>query len=235
MEKNDVRVLEEFYVDGKVSDLDKTIDKMKKETVKGMLDYANKHTKPLLNRKGDEIGNFVDYNPVVVGEEFFKPIVPLRGKMPKYSAEKLGLVYDYYNYLISEVNDKIGVYPASLGGFCKLAGITMSELKRYKNSDDFDLRTTTEKIYDEIGDSNLTLSQMGKARETSTLFKLKAEHEITEKKSPNVNISVKQGIDTSGIDSIIANYREAINTNGPKIKGGKTSGKRQRKNDWRVS
>lgn len=199
-----MRALEEFYTEGKVSNLDSKIEKTKKKIVNDMVKYAEKHSE----YDAKTAKNVVDYNPIVITEEFFKPIIPLRGKMPKYSAEKLGLVYDYYSYLVSEVNDKIGVYPSSLSGFCRLAGLTMSELQRYKNSDDLDMRVTVEKIYDEIGDNNLTLSQIGKTKGNPTLFKLRAEHGITEKRTPNVSISLKQGIDTSKLDSIIQKYNE---------------------------
>lgn len=173
-----------------------------------MVQYADDHRKPLLNRKGDEIGEYIDYNPAVINNLFFKPIIPNMGSMPRYNAKKLEQVYEYYNFLVTEINDKIGVYPPSLGTFCKVAGLTMAELEKYKVGGSLDVQVVVGKIYDEIGDNNLVLAQMGKIKEATTTFKLKAEHNINEKKQPNINVSLKQSIDTSKLDAIISKYEK---------------------------
>ena len=38
---------------------------------------------------------------------------------------------------------------------------------------------------------NFTKSQLGRAREKSTIFKMKAQNELVEKVQPNVNINIK--------------------------------------------
>ena len=149
----------------------------------------------------------VKINPLVITNYFFKPIIPITSQEPVYNAEKLGMVFDYYCELLAEVNDKIGNFPSSLTLFCKFAGITLSTLRRYKSSEDYSMRVVAEKIYDQIGDENITMSQMGVVREKSTIFKMKAQNEITEKVQPNVNISVKAiDVDFDKINERIANY-----------------------------
>lgn len=188
------------------------LTKLKETLSKEMIKYAKDHTKPLLNRKGDEVGDYVDYNPAVINSCFFKPIIPNMGSMPRYNAKKLEQVYEYYNFLVTEVNDKIGVYPPSLGTFCKVAGITMAELEKYKVGGSLDVQVVVGKIYDEIGDNNMILTQMGRVKEATTMFKLKAEHNINEKKQPNINVSLKQSIDTSKLDAIISKYEKIGDT-----------------------
>ena len=180
------------------------------QKVNEIIKYAKDHEKEIFNKDGDVVGHRVEYNPLVVSNVFFKSICPLSNAMPKYNAEKLGMVYDYYTYLVTEVNEKIGNYPSSLANFCKLAGITTRELAGYKRSSDYDMRVVVEKIYDDIGNDNITMSQMGRAKETSTLFKLKTQNEIVEKTNPNINISYKEIIDTTKLNTNLKKYKKLL-------------------------
>ena len=209
-EKMELRELENFYVNGTVEDISKKIEQLKEQKVNEIIKYAKDHEKEIFNKDGDVVGHIVECNPLVVSNIFFKSICPLSNAMPKYNAEKLGMVYDYYTYLITEVNEKIGNYPSSLANFCKLAGITTRELAGYKRSSDYDMRVVVEKIYDDIGNDNITLSQMGRAKETSTLFKLKTQNEIVEKSNPNINISYKEIIDTTKLNTNLDKYKRLL-------------------------
>lgn len=209
-----VRELEEFYVNGTINDITKTIDTLKEEKVNEMIDYASKHEKFIYNKDGDIIDNYVEVKPIVISNYFFRSICPLHNKVPIYNAEKLGIVFEYYNYLISEINDKIGNYPPSLFSFCKLAGISYQTLREYRNSSDIEMRNVVEKIYDQLGDDNLTMSQMGQVREKSTIFKLKAQHEMVEKVQPNVNITYKEVVNTDRINANLEKYKDFIEKKG---------------------
>lgn len=190
--QNNLRELEQFYVEGKVDNMLATIQEKKEELVQDMVKYANEHLEAVKwDKDGCVLAREVQINPLVITNYFFKPIIPITSQEPVYNAEKLGMVFDYYCELLMEVNDKIGNFPSSLTLFCKFAGITLNTLRRWKNSDDYSMRVVVEKIYDQIGDENITMSQMGVVRERSTIFKMKAQNEIVEKAQPNVNISVK--------------------------------------------
>lgn len=206
--QNNLRELEQFYVEGKVDDMLATIQERKKQLVDDMIDYAKKHeVECKWTKDGDPIDWKVEINPLVITNYFFKPIIPITSQEPVYNAEKLGMVFDYYCELLMEVNDKIGNFPSSLTLFCRFSGITLNTLRRYKNSDDYSMRVVAEKIYDQIGDENITMSQMGVVRERSTIFKMKSQNEITEKVQPNVNINVKTvDIDLDKINERLANY-----------------------------
>lgn len=206
--QNQLRELEQFYVEGKVDNMLTTIQERKDALVKDMIEYAGNHREAVKwDKDGCPLAYEVKINPLVITNYFFKPIIPITSQEPIYNAEKLGMVFDYYCEILAEVNEKIGNFPSSLTLFCKFAGITMNTLRRWKNSEDYSMRVVVEKIYDQIGDENITMSQMGVVRERSTIFKMKSQNEITEKIQPNVNISVKAvDVDLDKINERLAHY-----------------------------
>ena len=214
--QNELRNLEQFYTQGKVDTMLTTIQERKEELVQDMIKYADEHREAVKwDKDGCVLAKEVQINPLVISNYFFKPIIPISSQEPIYNAEKLGMVFDYYCELLYEVNDKIGNFPSSLTLFCKFAGITLNTLRRWKNSDDYSMRVVVEKIYDQIGDENITMSQMGVVREKSTIFKMKSQNEITEKVQPNVNISVKTvDVDLDRINERLKQYSNFSNKKG---------------------
>lgn len=211
-EKQDkTRDLEKFYTEGKVEDILSNLEKRKKELVEDMLKYASEHqVKAKWSRDGDVLAYKTDYNPFVIENVFFKSIVPIGCQEPEYNAEKLSLAYDFYCELLVEVNNNIGQYPASLTSFCHFAGITLNTLRQYKNSPDLAMRTITEKIYDQIGDTNITMSQLGIVKERSTIFKMKSQNEIVEKAQPKVNVNIVEMPDMDRIEEKINKYKNFV-------------------------
>ena len=206
--QNKLRELEKMYVEDKIDNMFDNIEKKKEELVNDMIEYAKNHTKPVKwNKDGIPIGEKIDINPLVINNYFFKSIVPITSREPQYNAEKLGMVFDYYCEILAEVNDRIGNFPSSLTSFCKLAGITLTTLRNYRNSSDYSLRIVAEKIYDQIGDENITMSQMGVVRERSTIFKMKAQNEIVEKEQPKVSINITEQPNMERIEERINKYK----------------------------
>ena len=206
--QNELRDLEQFYTEGKVDNMLAEVEKKKEELVSEMIHYADTHTKPCKwDKEGDPIAYKVDMNPLVINNYFFKSIIPIQSQEPQYNAEKLALVFDYYCDILAEVNDKIGYFPSSLTSFCKLAGITSYTLKTYRNSSDLNMRIIAEKIYDQIGDENITMSQLGVVRERTTLFKMKAQNELVEKEQPRVNINITEKPDMERITERLSKYK----------------------------
>lgn len=213
--QNDIRELEEFYVNGKVSNLLSNIEAKKDELIKNMIEYAKENEKPC---KWDKDGVPIDYevkiNPVVINNHFFKSITPIGCQVPMYNAEQISIAFDYFMDLIAEVNMRIGNFPPSLTLFAKFLGISLSTLSGYKRSTDINMRYIMEKIYDQIGDENLTMSQMGIVRERSTLFKLKSQNEIVEKGQTNVNITYKANINKADMEEKLEKYKNLLNKKG---------------------
>lgn len=205
------RELEKFYTEGKVEDILERLEERKKELVQDMIQYAQEHrVESKWTRDGDPIDWKTDYNPFVIENVFFKSIVPIGCQEPDYNAEKLSLAYDFYCQLLVEVNNNIGQYPASLTSFCHFAGITLNTLRQYKNSPDLSMRVIAEKIYDQIGDTNITMSQLGIVKERSTIFKMKSQNEIVEKEQPQVKINIVEAPDMDRIEERINKYRNYV-------------------------
>ena len=211
--QNEIRNLEQFYTEGKVDAMLVEIEKKKEELVEEMVQYAKDHEiECKWNREGDAIDHRVDLSPIVITNKFFKPITPIGCQEPVYNAEKLSMVFDYYCELLAEVNDKIGHFPSSLTLFCRFAGITTYTLRRLKASEDYSMRVIVEKIYDQVGDENLAMSQLGIVKERTTLFKMKSQNEMVEKAQPNVNISIKtEPIDFDRISERLSKYSQYSN------------------------
>lgn len=206
--QSELRDLEQFYSENKVDNMLTKIEAKKKEITQEIIEYAQTCKVPCKwNDEGDPIAWKMKVHPLVITNYFFKPITPIASVEPIYNAEKLSLVFDYYCDILAEVNDKIGDFPSSLTSFCKLAGITSATLRNYKNSDDLNMRIVAEKIYDQIGDVNITMSQMGIVRERSTIFKMKSQNEMVEKVQPNVNVNIIEPLDMESIQSRIAGYK----------------------------
>lgn len=205
--QNKLRDLEQMYVENKIDTMFESIEEKKQKLVQDMVDYAEKHTKACKwDKEGVPLDYTIEINPVVINNYFFKSIVPITSQEPQYNAEKLGMVFDYYCEILAEVNDRIGNFPSSLTSFCKLAGITLQTLRNYRNSADYSLRIVAEKIYDQIGDENITMSQMGVVRERSTIFKMKSQNEIVEKEQPKVNINITEKPNMERIEERINKY-----------------------------
>ena len=213
--RNDLRNLEQAFINDKVSNMMTAVEAKKEELVKEMIVYAEKNTKPYKwNKEGDPIAYKTIVNPLIINNYFFKPIIPITSQEPIYNAEKLGMVFDYYCDLLAEVNDKIGYFPSSLTSFCKLAGITLATLRNYRYSDDLSMRIVAEKIYDQISDENITLSQLGNVRERSTIFKLKSQNELVEKEQPKVSINITEKPDYDRIQERLNKYKNFANKKG---------------------
>ena len=210
--QNDVRELEQMYNTGKLDNMLSKIEERKAILVQEMIEYREKHLRPTSwNSDGDITSYEVNINPLVINNYFFKSIVPIASQEPIYNAEKLGMVFDFYCELVAEVNDKIGYFPSSLTSFCKFAGITLNTLRTYKNSQDFSMRVVVEKIYDQIGDENITLSQMGIVKERSTIFKMKSQNEMVEKEQPRINVNITEKPDMDKIQARLNKYRNFAN------------------------
>lgn len=193
----------------KPNDFIKNSDVFLKNAEEDMIVYANKHT----IKKEDKYGNeevIIDYNPIVVTEKYFKPIFDDFSFVPEYNYQELSILYKYYNEMLTKVNDIIGFFPSSLSLFCNFICVPMNTFKELRNSSDILMANVVNRIFDSIEENNMTLSQLGMAKERTTLFKLKAQNEVVEKSTPNVNISIKKTVDTSKVLGTIDEYSDYL-------------------------
>ena len=137
--KVQLRTLEKMYVDGVINNLEEIVADKKKEIVEKLQEfYLKLEEKPEIR------------SPYLINSYFFKSINPMPNHEPKYTAEKLGIVWELYQEILTEVNMNIGEILPNLSSFCKFAGITLSTFRNYKNSPDEGLRILVEKIGDEF-------------------------------------------------------------------------------------
>jgi len=187
----------------------KELEKVKKERIKWIKEYGDK----CLKTKYDKYGNGTDYydtNPIVISEKAFGKVDKDTKGVLLYTKEQLEEYYELYRELVLAVNEYAGVFPTSLTTFCKLIGVTIDVLKQYRETADIEMKKIIDTIYDEINDDNLFLSQLGQANEKSTIFKLKSQNELTEKKQPNVNISLKGVMNQAKYDKTLEKYNHLL-------------------------
>lgn len=185
--KQAVRVIEKEYIDNVLGGLEKAVEEKRKEIEDKLVKYLEKNKTKEYTKDGTpyEVPN---KNPIVIQKYFFQSINPLVNVEPKYSAEKLGIVWQLYEEMVGLISAKIGVIVPSLSSFCSFAGIRLSTFKQYKQSVDEDMRIVVEKIEDGCFDSNLTLAQLGYIKERSTVYRMKSEQERVEKEMPAIHI-----------------------------------------------
>lgn len=208
--QNEVRELEQFYTENKVDTMFKNIEIQKQKIIEDIMVFAKTNRKPT-HWDADGVPDafeMKEINPLVINNYFFKSITPITSQEPLYNAEKLGMVFDYYCHILAEVNNQLGYFPSSLTSFCKLAGITLSTLRTYRNSTDLNMRIVAEKIYDQIGDENITMSQMGIVKERTTIFKMKSQNEMIEREQPKVSINIVEQPDMDRINERLNKYKQ---------------------------
>lgn len=185
--KQNLRELEGMYVDSKISNLEELIEERKEDLTNNLIEYQKKFTRTKYDKDGNPY-EILEINSYVIERYFFKSLNPMQNREPKYTAEKLSVVWELYQDILCEVNAEIGSFAPSLTSFCTFAGITLSTFRSYKNSNDIDMRTITEKINDLCFNVNVTLAQNGKLKERSTIYRMKSEQERAEKEQPEIHL-----------------------------------------------
>lgn len=195
--QNDLRVLEEFYVNGKVDNMLELVEERKKEVVNEIILFQEKYVKTRIDKYGNE-EKIV--NPYLISTYFFKSINPLYSKNPTYNAEKLSIVWELYMYLVEQVNMQIAPFQPTLTHFAKFAGISLQTLTNYRNSGDEDMMNVCEKIYDECFNGNVSLAQTGLLKEKTTMSRMKIENQVVEKAQPQVSVNLEANVDLNEIN-----------------------------------
>ena len=79
------------------------------------------------------------------------------------------------------------------------------------------MRVIVDKIYDQIGVENLTMSQMKLLNEKTTIFKLKSQNELIETVQPNVNVNLTgKDLDFESINNRMKKYKQFATKKGNK-------------------
>lgn len=205
-DKLEIRELQNFYVNSTISNLPELVEERKANLLFKFNEYLSKNTQIRYAKDGSSYKT-VKANPIIINKYFFSSINPLSGYQPLYSPETLSIVFELYEDICSEVNERIGNYIPTLSNFCKFAGITNTTLKNYYNSSDLNMRVLVEKIEDYCFDTSVTASQLGIAKESITKYRMKTEIGRIEKEVPTIHIHQENIVDlkevSSRLDSLI--------------------------------
>ena len=84
--KNKIIDLENFYVNGKLDNLDELCELKKKELVKKIEEYNDMMTIENHDSEGNIVKTKKEFNPYLVSTYFFKSVNPLSNIEPDYSS-----------------------------------------------------------------------------------------------------------------------------------------------------
>ena len=109
----------------------------------------------------------------------------LIGSNPKYSADELRIIFDYYREALIAINRKYK-YPPSKENFCAFAGMSTVTYNKYLQSPNEEMQELMLMIDDYIRENMLTSAQIGETKEITTMFRGKTAHGLVEAQSPIV-------------------------------------------------
>lgn len=212
-DKLEVRELQNFYVNSTISNLPELIDERKKDLLHKFTSYVNNNSRTRYTKDGNPY-KVLNVNPVIINKYFFSSLNPLSGYQPMYSQETLSIVFNLYEDICSQVNEKIGNYIPTLSNFCKFAGISTTTFRNYCDSSDMNMRVLTDKIEDYCFDTSVTASQLGMAKESITKYRMKTEIGKIEKETPTIHLHQENIVDFKDVSERLESL---INYNKKKI------------------
>lgn len=125
----------------------------------------------------------------------------LIGKNPKYTAEQMQIIFDYYREALVKINQKFK-YPPSKENFCAFAGMSTVTYNNYLVSPDEDKQEVMLMIDDYIRENQLTSAQLKEVDNITTMFRGKTSHGLVEASAPIV-VEHRNETDISKINSMI--------------------------------
>ena len=189
--KEEIRTVEQNYVNASMKDFTENIEKKKNELIAEINNYAQNE----MLIKYDEEGNVKSKSLNIVGNcmseyvinrLFFTSISPLTSKEPKYSAEELAIIFDFYEEMVAKINTEICRLTPSKSHFCRFAGITTATYNGYKQSLDPDMQVVIQKIEDMLSDVHLTLAEENKTNVMAMKYRMNVEMDKRENYNPQV-------------------------------------------------
>ena len=175
-----------------------------------MLQKATKELIPTMQKKveeiaikveeliGDDVGLLAPQIELIIGNRSINDLASAT-QSRSYTAEELMIGLELYRQVIAMINTKV-LYPPSIYTFCSFMNISSTTYKSYLT--DPDKAEAMRMIDDYIAGVQFTSAQMGKLKEISTIFGLKATHGWYEAQAP-VQIKGEVKLDIDEIRSTI--------------------------------
>ena len=155
-------------------------EEAKKELIPLMQNKVNEIAKKMEELVGKDKGLITPQIELIIGNRSLYEIAS--GTIQKsFTPEELMIGLEMYRQVIAKVNEKV-VYPPSIFTFCSFIGITSTTYNNYKS--DPDRAEVIQMIEDYISGIQFTSAQIGKIKEITTIFGMKAIHGFYENPAP---------------------------------------------------
>ena len=155
-------------------------EEAKKELIPLMQNKVNEIAKKMEELVGKDKGLITTQIELIIGNRSLYEIAS--GTIQKsFTPEELMIGLEMYRQVIAKVNEKV-VYPPSIFTFCSFIGITSTTYNNYKS--DPDRAEVIQMIEDYISGIQFTSAQIGKIKEITTIFGMKAIHGFYENPAP---------------------------------------------------
>ena len=155
-------------------------EEAKKELIPLMQNKVNEIAEKMEELVGKDKGLITTQIELIIGNRSLYEIAS--GNIQKsFTPEELMIGLEMYRQVIAKVNEKV-VYPPSIFTFCSFIGITSTTYNNYKS--DPDRAEVIQMIEDYISGIQFTSAQIGKIKEITTIFGMKAIHGFYENPAP---------------------------------------------------
>lgn len=155
-------------------------EEAKKELIPLMQNKVNEIAEKMEELVGKDKGLITTQIELIIGNRSLYEIAS--GTIQKsFTPEELMIGLEMYRQVIAKVNEKV-VYPPSIFTFCSFIGITSTTYNNYKS--DPDRAEVIQMIEDYISGIQFTSAQIGKIKEITTIFGMKAIHGFYENPAP---------------------------------------------------
>ena len=201
--RQDVEMLEKFYITGMVDNLPTLVNERKNNIVEEILNYRDQHSITKYDKDGNEVGKIVNVPPFVVANYFFRSITNLQNIEPKYNGEQLSILWDLYTDIVINVNLHLCEFTPTMSHFCRYIGVTTAGFRKMKDSPDEGIRVIANKIFDALYDENVKMAELNKHNPRATTFRMKSEMGVVEKEAPKVIVNTTT-VDIDEINKRIA-------------------------------
>ena len=194
--KKELRKIQQEYVNMTVNDFAEQIEAKKQEITDKITEFVETQMVDKYDSDGKQVGKKLKLacpmmDEYVINRIFFNSLSPLSSKEPTYNAEKLAIVFDFYENTVAEINAKICKLIPSKSHFCRFAGITTATYNGYKQSDDPDMQVVIGKIEDMLLDVHLTMAEEMKTSANAMKYRMNVEMDKRENYNPQVVIKAE--------------------------------------------
>lgn len=190
--------------------VDKSFSEQFKDIKKELPNIVAEHKKELINHIQEYIK---DHDLKVIPYPKLMELMSSgnRYNRTKYSADELWIAFNVYKSFMGDLSTKTKAIFPTKQSFCGFIGLSTQSLDSYKMSDDANLVEVYNQINDYLVDVQLGLAQQKIIDNSTTIFRMKAEHGLVETKA--IEITTREvGIDLDSVQARMDKIKKARET-----------------------